>query len=114
MSNLDLALRFVRSFCSGDVPGIEGVLGDDFTLSGPLFKFDSKSAYIRSLEEESLEPARMELIEMFEGENCVALFYRYIKPSGSNVIAQVFWFRNERISRTLLVFDSAGIADPAV
>ena len=105
MSNRAVALGFVRSFCSGDIEGVEATIAEDFELRGPLFEFNSKSSYIESLRSGGLEPGECDVLGVSEDGDTVAIFYTYNKASGRMTVAQFFWFANQRIVKTLLVFD---------
>lgn len=105
MSNRDTALNFVKAFCGGDIEEIESTLGRQFSLSGPLFTFDSKEAYLSSLNADPPVPGPYKIISVMELSDCVSIYYTYQRHSESITIAQLFWMENEKISKTLLVFD---------
>jgi len=109
MSNRDVALEYVCAFCRGDISGVEATLGEEFTLKGPLFEFDSKSDYIASLRAGGLEPGKSEILGIADDNNSVAVFYSYKKASATMNVAQLFWFTDLRISKTLLVFDPGSV-----
>ena len=105
MANRDVALAFVSAFCSGDVPGIEELLTHDFSLTGPLATFDSRDEYVSCLNSDPPVPVSYEIISVLDSPKCVSVYYNYLRKSVSITIAQLFWIQNEKISRTILVFD---------
>jgi len=109
MSSRDVAIEYLNRFCGGDIDAIEATLDADFSLSGPLFQFESRAAYIACLREDPPELAEIEILDVSEGENTVSIYYLYKKPTGTITVAQLFKFRAGRIAETLLVFDSAGV-----
>ena len=90
MSNRDVAVKYLDHFCKGDVQGVEATLAKGFHLKGPLFEFESRGAYIASLSDNPLEPATYRILAVTEGDETVSVYYTYDKPSGSNIIAQLF------------------------
>ncbi len=51
----EIALRFVRCFCTGDVVGLASRLVDDLRFRGPLHRYDSKQAYLQVFREDPPE-----------------------------------------------------------
>ncbi len=109
MANRDVALAFVRAFCSGDIPAIEELLADNFSLTGPLGSFDSRHEYISCLKSDPPVQGSYEIISVLESPDCVSIYYNYQRESVLVTIAQLFWIHNEKISRTLLVFDQSRV-----
>ena len=107
MSNRAIALDYLDAFCSGDLTAVAATLADAFSLAGPLGTFDSKRSYIDALRRNPPQAGRLDVIEALEYGDKVAVFYRYLKPGGGRLIAQLFWLQDGKISKTLLVFDSA-------
>ena len=102
--------KYLEHFCSGNVDGVESTLAEGFRLRGPLFKFDSREAYIQSLREGPLEKASCRILATTQGDDTASVFYEYKKSSGSNVVAQFFRIKENKIVETLLVFDRGGVA----
>ncbi|MEQ8694615.1 MAG: nuclear transport factor 2 family protein [Gammaproteobacteria bacterium] len=100
-----VVIDYLTAFCNNDVAGVGATLADDFVLDGPLFKFKSKQDYLAALADDSELKSRFEIIELLEEENTVSVYYDYIKPSGKVTVSQLFWFKNAKIRKTLLVFD---------
>ena len=102
MDSQSLATSFVECFCKADIPGISSLLSPDFRLKGSLFEFDSKQAYINSLEGNLEADANAEILSVLGNENEAAAFFIY----KSNMIGQFFRYRGGEIYETLLVFDT--------
>ena len=100
-----LARLFVTSFCEGSIVGIGAVLASDFRLSGPLFRFGSKSEYLDSLSGNLQADADSEIISILGTDTEASVFYRY----HNTVIGQFFRCRNGEIFETLLVFDPSKV-----
>ncbi|WP_038025675.1 nuclear transport factor 2 family protein [Synechococcus sp. PCC 7336] len=110
MNNRDLVLQYLEYFCSGDIEGLESVLHPELKLAGPLFTFSSRHSYLESLRGGLESNTNVEMIDICESEEAIAVFYLYKKQSGNNIIAQLFRFNVGRIAEILLVFDSASVA----
>lgn len=110
MRNRSIVDEYLDHFCDGNIDGVESTLAVDFRLRGPLFKFDSREAYIQSLRDEPLEKATYRILQTSQGDGTVSVFYEYTKSSGSNVIAQFFRIKEDLIVETLLVFDRGAVA----
>lgn len=108
--NPNVVYEYLDHFCRGNIDGVESTLADEFRLRGPLFEFDSRDAYIQSLRDSPLEKASYRVLEISQGDDTVSVFYEYRKPSGSNVVAQFFRIRRNKIVDTLLVFDRGAVA----
>ncbi len=106
MTQLDLALEFLRRFCRGEVAGLEAVLAEDLRLRGPFGHFDSRADYLASLAEDPPEEATFRILQAFEAGDRVGLFYSFEKPDVTATMAQLCTFADGRITEILLVFDS--------
>ena len=73
MSNREVAIEFVKRFCSGDVGGLGQLLADEFHLSGPLFEFASKQEYLDSLVRDGLERASYQILSVTESADTVSM-----------------------------------------
>lgn len=102
MNSESLATSFIECFCRADLNGIDALLSPSFHLEGPLYVFDSKQAYIKSLEGNLEADPDAEIISVISNENHAAAFFRY----KGNMIGQMFWCREGKLDRTLLVFDT--------
>ncbi len=107
MTNRDVAIEFVKCFCAGDVGALAPLLTPDLKLRGPFFKFDSADAYLDSLTND-LEKCGYRLLSITEGEDSVSIYYDYEKSDRIITIAQLFKFKEHKISEILLVFDGRG------
>ena len=50
MTQSQVPLEFLRSFRAGDTGGLPTLLTEDTRFRGPLYRFDSKAAYLDCLE----------------------------------------------------------------
>lgn len=101
-----LAKSFVTSYCEGNIAGLGAVLASDFRLSGPLFRFESKSEYLDSLIGNLQADTNAEIISILGNDVEASVFFRY----HNTIIGQLFKCRNGKIFETLLVFDPRGVA----
>lgn len=103
----ELSLEFVRAFCDADVDRIASLLTDEFRLSGPFLRADSREEYIQSLRDRPPETGgEFELLQSFEAEDDTCLIYEYSRSGSSVLIAQ--WTRCDagKIAEMWLIFDS--------
>ncbi len=114
LPNREIALEFIERFCAGDVDGLTPLLAEDLQFKGPLFRFDSRAAYLDSLRGD-LEKTGYQILSVTENEDSVSVYYDYDKPGGAMTIAQLFKFRDRIISELTLVFDPSPlhVEDPS-
>ena len=105
MNKREIAMEFIKNFCAGDVEALGSLLEDDFQLKGPLYRFDSKAAYLESLKADPLERCGFNVLNITEDDSTVSIYYEYKKSAKTIIIAQLFRFKEQRIGETLLVFD---------
>ena len=110
MNNREVAMEFLRYFCAGDVDGLGSLLAEDLRFNGPLYQFSSRVAYLDSLRSDPLEQCSYRVLSVTESEDSVSIYYDYEKSNGTITIAQLFRFRDQKISELLLVFDTRGFA----
>ena len=108
MSPLDLASTYLEIFCAGGDPeALREILAEDLRFEGPLFRFDSAAEYLAALREDPPLESRYDLLGSFERGSVACLVYRFSKPGLEAPMAQLFETRDGKISRILLIFDSA-------
>ena len=105
MNKKDAAIEFIRCFCAADLQGMEDLLAPELKFTGPLFTFDSRQAYLESLQNDPPEQASYRLLSVTDNDDEVAIFYEYDKALDSMTLAQLFRFQGEQISEILLLFD---------
>jgi len=110
MNNCDVAIKFVKCFCAGDVDALAPLLTPDLKFKGPFFNFDSADAYLNSLKNGPLEKCGYQMLSITEGKDSVSINYDYEKSDRTIAIAQLFKFSNQKIQEILLVFDGRGFA----
>ena len=89
MHNRDRALDFLKHFCAGDVDALAALLADDLQFTGPLFQFNSRAAYLKSLRDDPSEPCGYRILSVTDSDDSVAVFYDYEKPSGTLAPSQL-------------------------
>ena len=109
MDQRKAALDFVGRFCRADASGLEPLLAEDFHLTGPLARFESRTAYLAALEKDPPERAGFRVVKVFEEGADVCVIYELMRSTGTVVISQTFTFVDGKIADTLLLFDPGGI-----
>ncbi len=109
MTNLETALKYMDIFYSGgDFDGLAEIFSVDLQFEGPFFRFDSAADYINNLKSDPPVGCEYRLIRVFESTGSVNLIYEFIKGEFRTPMSQLFEFENDRITRILLIFDTAG------
>ena len=109
MNNGELAEQFLRCFCAGDLDGLASLLTADLQFKGPFHQFRSRDAYLDSLKADPPEKCDYRVLSITEDEDTVSIYYEYVKSEGILTIAQLFTFKNHRISEMLLIFDTGAV-----
>ena len=78
---------------------------DDLQFNGPLYQFSSRDTYLDSLRDDPLEKCSHQVLSITENDDSVSVYYNYEKSERVITIAQLFRFKNGKISELLLVFD---------
>ena len=110
MNKREVAMEFLRCFCAGDVNGLASLLAKDLQFKGPFHQFSSSDAYLDSLKNDPPEKCGYRVLSVTESGDSVSIYYDYEKSDGAITIAQLFKFKNQKISEVLLVFDGRGFA----
>ena len=106
-SCLDLARDYVRAFCRGDTGAMTELLAEDFVIEGPLYRFDTATAFIQRLKQLNPPTADYEVVaEQGDGDRA-SLFFRYQLGPLEILMAMNFIASNGLLTRALLVFDTA-------
>lgn len=87
---------------------LNALLSTDCQFKGPLYEFNSAAEYIDSLKADPPVDFAYELIEAFEDDQSACLVYLFKKSGISTPMTQVFEVVEGKISRILLIFDTAG------
>jgi len=106
MENRDIALDYIQCFCSADMQGLEKLLASDLKFVGPFHTYSSSAQYLADLRNDPPEHSSYNILSITESPESVAVFYEYIKPTQTMLIAQLFKFENQKIKEIMLVFDS--------
>jgi hypothetical protein len=108
MGPLDLARKYMAIlFEQGDLSELDQVLANTLYFSGPFYEFHTANAYIEALKSGPPRDFQYEMIAAYENDTTACLMYQFQKPGVSVPMAQYFEVKDDRISRILLVFDSA-------
>ena len=81
------------------------LLADDLEYHDILMSVDSADGLIAALEQLGTEDAPIELLEMAEGGNTVAVLTTFSLPTGPVHFTQWFWVVDGRISRSRVIYD---------
>lgn len=104
----ELALKYLKHFCAGDIDGLAPLLAPDLVFSGPLYTYDSSEEYLNSLRNDPPEKCGYKILDVADNPNSVAVFYEYHKPDRKLLIAQLFKIKDRKINSILLIFDGRG------
>ena len=108
MAPLEIALRFMDIFFSGqDIERLYEILADDLKFEGPFYRFDSSRDYIDSLLSDPPVGCEYKILQSFENGPCVNLIYEFSKPNICIQMSQLFEFRNNKITKVVLIFDTS-------
>ena len=111
MKPLELALKYMDIVFNGKNPDeLNNLFADEFIFSGPFNKFDTAEDYIKSLKTDPPLGFEYKILRTFEGESSVCLVYQFSKPGVSVPMAQLFETNCGKISRIMLIFDTAAFA----
>lgn len=94
-------------FNNGELDNLLDLFADNFHFSGPFYEFGSAQAYVDALKAGPPRDFSYETIGAWENESSACIMYRFSKPGVSVPMSQYFETSNGKISRMLLVFDTA-------
>lgn len=106
-SCVDLAQRYVEAFCGGDLDAMATLLADDFVITGPLYRFDSASAFLDRLRALNAPRAAYEVQSLHGDDEQASVFFQYRLGSLDLLMAMHFTARAGKLANASLVFDSA-------
>ncbi len=108
MKPFDLALRYMNIFYSGsDIEELSNILAKDLLFEGPSYTFDTADDYLDSLWKDPPEDMTYKIIESFENDSCACLIYKFSKEGISVPMVQLFEIDDDKISKFVLIFDTA-------
>lgn len=107
MSVESLAHEYVQCFCDGNVDGMGLILADDFHISGPLYEFHGKDAFIARLNELKAPQAQYRIVGQTFSEEHASVFFHYLLGPLDLLMAMHFTASDGKLSRAILVFDTA-------
>lgn len=106
MTSQEVAEKFVRLFCGGNIESLESVIAENFRLQGPLLQTESKAEYLASLSGNLAPDPEAKILASFGNAEKAAVFYTY----QGNTIGQLFSCSEGFVYETTLVFDSTNVA----
>ncbi|MEM9024851.1 MAG: nuclear transport factor 2 family protein [Bacteroidota bacterium] len=89
---------------------LRSVMTDDCSFKGPFFQFESADEYIDVMRSDPPDESEYELVETFQNESSVCVWYRFSKPDLTSMMAQRFVIRDQKIHHIDLVFDAVDFA----
>ncbi len=89
MNKQNIALEFLKCFCSGNINALRTLLSEDFQFKGPFLQSNSRDEYITVLEKDKPEKCDFSVLKVFEDDEGVCIFYEYIKQESTVTIAQM-------------------------
>ena len=105
MNSQEIAEKFVRFFCKGDLEGLGSVIAENFRLQGPLMQTESRTEYLGALSDNLVPDPQAKILASFGNANCAAVFYTY----RGNTMGQLFSCSDGRVDETTLVFDTKNV-----
>ncbi|MGD9385105.1 MAG: nuclear transport factor 2 family protein [Thioalkalispiraceae bacterium] len=113
MRPLELANQYMEVIYGEKSPDLlKALLAKDCHFKGPWYEFNSAAEYIDSLKKDPPADFNYTLIDAFEGDNSACLVYQFKKKGISTPMTQVFEVMKGKISKILLIFDTAGFNKP--
>lgn len=111
MRPLELAEKYMDVVFNGKNPQeLHRILADECIFKGPFYEFKSSDGYIDSLLSDPPGEFAYEIIAAFETESSACLVYQFSRPGIRIPMAQLFEISDGKISKILLVFDTAPFA----
>lgn len=108
MKQLDVVQKYFDIlFLQEDLNELKTIFAKDLKFTGPFFQFNSADEYINSLLSDPPIGFGYEVIEIFEKENKISVFYQFTKDDISTPMAQLFELKDNLIQKILLLFNSA-------
>jgi hypothetical protein len=115
MKPMELAHKYMEIFYNGgDIEELSHLFAPHMHFQGPLYVFKTAHEYIGSLKASPPERLGYEIIKEFEDDSTACIFYHFQKDRISTPMAQLFEVENDRISRILLVFDTADLQQSVI
>ena len=108
MNRREIAVEFIKAFCSGRIDELKPLLHENLSFSGPLYDFSDRESYLQSLERDPSRAGSCNILRTVEEGESVFVLYEYRVGERSLKIAQYHAFSDGRISEIELVFDGSG------
>ena len=107
MSSDSLAREYVQCFCDGDVDAMASILSEDFRITGPLYEFHGKQAFLDRLRELNAPKAQFRILGQTASDDHASIFFQYLLGKLTLVMAMHFTVAEGKLRNAILVFDTA-------
>ena len=108
MRPLALAKKYIDCvFFTANFDQLRSILADDLRFTGPYYSFNNADDYLNSLKADPPRDFKYQIIKTFEDKSSACLVYDFSKPGVSTTMMQLFETKTDKITRILLIFDSA-------
>ena len=94
-------------FSNNNLDELSTIFSKNLKFRGPFYQFNSAKAYIESLKANPPTDFKYQIIDIFEKENKVAVFYIFSKGDIKTPMAQFFELEENLIVSILLIFDTS-------
>lgn len=103
----ELVNQYLDLFYAGSDPGeLKKLFTEDLQFDGPYLNTSTADDYIQALKSGTPTKMSYEVIKSYADADSVSSVYRVKKGAKEFPISQVFWFKSNKISKILTVFDS--------
>ena len=87
------------------------LLADNLIFSGPFHQSASADEYVEALQADPPVDVSCNILYEFEKDDVACIIYEFIKAEIKTTMTQIFEVENAKISRIMLIFDSAAFAE---
>lgn len=111
MNSRTLAKKYLDCFFGKQpLSDMRELLADDLVFAGPFHQSTSADVYLKSLMDDPPVNASCNILYEFEKEDVACIIYEFAKPGINTTMTQVFEVTNSKISKIILVFDTAAFS----
>lgn len=108
MKPLELENRYLGIFYSGkNIQDLSQLFATDLKFNGPFYTFDTSEAYINSLLYSPPKDFKYSILHSYENATSACIIYEFSTTGITLPMTQYFEVKNEKISKILLIFDTA-------
>lgn len=111
MNALTLAKKYLDCFFGKQpLSDMRELLADDFVFTGPFHQSIGADVYLQALMDDPPVNTSCNILYEFEKHGIACIIYEFVKPGINTTMTQVFEVTNTKISKIMLVFDSAAFS----